>query len=428
MLRVAAAFYLGNQVVDLPGTSDQLSYDMLARQVLAGHGFTVTTAWWPATRAGAPTAHWSYLYTLYLVAVYGLVGYYPLAARLIQAILAGFLLPWLGFRLGRRHFNAKVGLVSAALMAFYPYFVYYSATLMTETFYIIAILWTLDLAGQLGQGAAANPAAASSRRRSLKLALLLGLALAVTVLLRQVFLLFIPVMFGWLLWRSYRYQRRAVVRMMGILAGATLIVILSIIPWTLRNYLAFGDFVLLNTNAGFAFFWGNHPIHGYNFIAILPPGGPTYQDLLPAELTDLNEASLDRVLLGRGLGFIAADPARYIILSLSRVKDYFKFWPSDDSGFLSNMLRLVSFGLLLPFMLYGFLANLRRSLTTETLILYLFAVTYTAIHLLSWALIRYRLPVDAVLLVFAATALVLLFEKVTPYLIDRSGKPRPVHS
>ena len=28
--------------------------------------------------------------------------------------------------------------------------------------------------------------------------------------------------------------------------------------------------------------------------------------------------------------------------------------------------------------------------------------TYTAIHLLSWALIRYRLPVDAIALVFAA--------------------------
>jgi hypothetical protein len=216
--------------------------------------------------------------------------------------------------------------------------------------------------------------------------------------------------------------------MVGILAGAALILILSIVPWTMRNYWAFGDFVLLNTNAGFAFFWGNHPVHGYNFIAILPPGGPTYQDLLPPELVDLNEASLDRALLGRGLGFIAADPARYLILSLSRVKDYFKFWPSADSGFLSNLLRLFSFGLLLPFMLYGFLANLRQSLTSERLILYLFVVTYTAIHLLSWALVRYRLPVDAVLLVFAATALILLAEKVTPYLIDRSRNPRPVHS
>jgi hypothetical protein len=31
--------------------------------------------------------------------------------------------------------------------------------------------------------------------------------------------------------------------------------------------------------------------------------------------------------------------------------------------------------------------------------------TYTLIHLLSWAQIRYRLPVDAVLLLFAAIAM-----------------------
>jgi hypothetical protein len=34
----------------------------------------------------------------------------------------------------------------------------------------------------------------------------------------------------------------------------------------------------------------------------------------------------------------------------------------------------------------------------------LFVALYTLVHLLSWALIRYRLPVDAVLLVFAALA------------------------
>jgi hypothetical protein len=38
----------------------------------------------------------------------------------------------------------------------------------------------------------------------------------------------------------------------------------------------------------------------------------------------------------------------------------------------------------------------------------LFAATFSLIHLLSWALTRYRLPVDAVGLIFAARALVSL--------------------
>ncbi len=413
-LRTAAALYLGDHVTDLPGTFDQISYDMLSQRVLHGHGFTVAKAWWPATPAGEPTAHWSYLYTLYLVAVYGLFGYHPLIARLIQAIAAGLLMPWLAYRLGRRHFGRQVGLAAAGLMALYAYFIYYAAALMTETFYITAILWTLDLAGQLGQASSHIPNSQSTSHNSRFILkwLFLGLALAIAVLLRQVFLLFIPILFGWLLWRSLRYQVRSLKQTASGLVAATVILASLIAPWTLRNYRAFDSFVLLNTNAGFAFFWGNHPIHGNDFIAILPDDGPSYHDLIPPELLELNEADLDRALLKRALAFVQADPGRYLILSISRIKDYFYFWPSSASSLVSNISRVLSFGILWPFMLYGLICGVRRSLPSEASILYIFITTYTAIHLLSWALIRYRLPVDAILLVFAGVALVKLQGKL----------------
>jgi hypothetical protein len=38
-------------------------------------------------------------------------------------------------------------------------------------------------------------------------------------------------------------------------------------------------------------------------------------------------------------------------------------------------------------------------------------VIYSLVHVFSWALVRYRLPVDAVLLVFAAYSLVVFFER-----------------
>lgn len=400
MLRVLVAFFMGDQVVDAPGTFDQISYDMVAQRVLNGYGFTVATNWWPATLAGEPTAHWSYLYTLYLVVIYSFFGYHPLIARLIQSVLGGIFMPLLVYRLGHRYFSQQAGLVAAALIAFYLYFVYYAGALMTETFYIVAILWVLDLAGQ-----------PSTNRFT---GLWLGLALTIAVLLRQIFLIFIPVLYIWLLWRSYRVQGRTMNQTIATLGLATVILILAIAPWTYRNYKAFdGQFVLLNTNAGFAFFWGNHPIHGYNFISLLPATGPSsYQSLIPQELRYLNEAALDRALLQQGLGFIQADPIRYFILSLSRIKDYFMFWPSSDSGLISNMSRLASFGLLCPFMAYGFITNLRRALSSSILILYLFTAAYTIIHLLSWALVRYRLPVDAVLLVFAGATLVEVWVKL----------------
>jgi hypothetical protein len=321
-------------------------------------------------------------------------------------------------------------------MACYAYFIYYAATLMTESFYIIGILWVLDIAGQLGQEGESSPTA---RQQSL----LLGLALSMTVLLRQLFLLFIPVLFLWLLWRSYHHRfspqkpglmpqknemvgrtssrfrvlvthlrNKPVVRMMEILLVATVVLLVAISPWTVRNYMAFNRFVLLNTNAGFAFYWSNHPIHGQNFPADLPDWS-SYVELIPPDLLSLNEAELDQALLKQGLGFIQDDPQRYLMLSISRINDYFMFWPTSESGLVSNVSRVFSFGLLWPLMAYGLISQGRRSILSELFILYLFIIIYTAIHLLSWALIRYRLPIDAVLIIFASTTLVEMQMKLT---------------
>jgi hypothetical protein len=44
--------------------------------------------------------------------------------------------------------------------------------------------------------------------------------------------------------------------------------------------------------------------------------------------------------------------------------------------------------------------------------LILFAVVYSGVHILTWTLIRYRLPVDGVLIPFAALALVSIAERI----------------
>lgn len=397
--RVGIALALGNNVTDQPGIFDQLSYDMLAQQVIAGQGFTVAEDWWPATPAGEPTAHWSYLYTLYLSAVYSVFGYNPLVARVIQAIAAGILMPWLLYRLGRSYFSANVGLIAAGLSAGYIYFAYYAGALMTETFYIISILWVLERTAALTNNIEAE--SGGFDRRWLQF----GLALAITALLRQVFVLFAPLLFLWIwAYRTYRRRDTFLPTFAGLFA-AGLILIGAIAPWSIRNYRAFDTFVLLNTNAGFAFYWGNHPIHGYNFIDILTDG-TSYYSLIPPELLNLNEAKLDKALMDEAMTIIRTDPLRYIVLSLSRTKDYFKFWPAADSSTLSNLSRVLSFGILLPFMAYGFFSRLRHSWNTPYLVLYLFAFVYTGVHLLSWALIRYRLPIDAILLLFAGLAMV----------------------
>jgi hypothetical protein len=124
---------------------------------------------------------------------------------------------------------------------------------------------------------------------------------------------------------------------------------------------------------------------------------------VPEELDGKNEAQIDRALTQKGIEFILSDLNRYLRLSLDKTLEYFKFWPSSESGQMSNLVRVLSFGLYLPFMLLGLYLSFSR--WRSFAILYLFIVIHTGIHLLSWPAPRYRLPVDAVSMVFAGLAL-----------------------
>jgi hypothetical protein len=143
--------------------------------------------------------------------------------------------------------------------------------------------------------------------------------------------------------------------------------------------------------------------------------------LIPTKLLPLNEAELDKALLKLGIQFVLNDPGRFLLLSITRMEEYFKFWPSSDSSLISNISRVGSFGISLPFILYGLWLEAFRIWNRQTIVnrwsiilILFFVVVYTLIHLFSWALIRYRLPVDAVLIIFAALGIDSLLKKIFP--------------
>lgn len=420
LLRVLTGIvFYGNEIQALPGTFDEVSYHNLALRVMDGHGFSFGERWWPGTAANEPTAHWSYLYTIYLIVVYTIFGPSPLLARILQGIIVGIIMPWLLYRLSFRIFTPKargegmftyapdmaraqrIALLAAAIGAVYIYFFYYTASLITEGFYITGILWVFDTAVAITQ----------SPKVTTKQWAMFGLAMGITVLLRQLFLLFLPFLLLWLWWAKRP-------RLTSFVLPVALVV-LMIAPWTIRNYRAFDRIVPLNTNSGFAFFWGNHPRYGTQFIPILPSG--EYYRMIPDELQaqGLNEAEMDSALLSEALKIIVADPGRYVLLSLSRIPTYFMFWPSGDSSMVSNLSRVGSFGVFLPFMIYGLFLTLKQSfgswrerLASPFTLLYLFMLVYTGMHILTWTLIRYRIPVDVILVIFAGYGLLDLAERV----------------
>jgi hypothetical protein len=440
ILRVAVALYLGNIVDAPPLLTDQRSYHALGARLVAGRGFSFDVGWYPFTQPDTPTAHWSFLYSFFVATVYAVFGVQPLAARVAQALLGGVLLPWMAFRFARRLFSSQtdeatragsapkrdpqadptraevLGLLTAALAAIYPYFALYAATLMTETFYITALLWSLERA------LAVRERLTQGRRISVGLAATLGLSLGIAVLLRQSILPWVVVLFGWLLWIGRRMdQSRDVMKALAIIVAP---IVLLILPFAIRNYHVYGSFLLLNSNAGYAMYSAQHPMHGTDFqeFAAAP---------VPDDLIGLNEAQMDRELMRRGIGFVTADPQRYLLLSLSRVRAYLDFRPSEASSPVNAVGRVLAFGILIPLMIYGLWLALRAAggtahppgktragafadfLTTPLALILLFAVFYSILHVMTWAMPRYRLPVDAVLMPFAALALLDLAQRTS---------------
>jgi hypothetical protein len=390
LLRLAVAFYLGDST---PPGKDETSYSVLAWRLATGHGYSFPQGWYPFAQADVHTAHWSFLLVGAIAVVYSVAGFHPLAFRLFSAVSGGILLPWMAYRLSRRVLpeRSDVALATAALSAAYAYFALYAAQLMTETFYIVTVLWLTERAYAVRDELRAN------RHPGLVLLLGFGVSLGLATLLRQAILPWIVVLFGLIALEAVRAGNwRAVLVSVG-LPGVVLA--LHILPFSYLNFRAYDDFLLLNSNTGYAMYSAQHPMHGTEFQAFTAALLPTDIEPLPA-----NEAQWDRALMRRGIQFILAEPGRYAMLSVSRLGDYFKFWPTDESSTLFNLGRALSFGVYLPFIAAGLWISRRYGQRLAWL--YMFVALYSLLHVLTWAMIRYRLPVDAILLVFAGLAVV----------------------
>lgn len=385
--RMGAALYLGDTVSGLSGAHDEISYSMLGQRFATGHGMTFPAAWYPWIEADAPQSYYSFTISLYLAGIYDLFGYHPLVARLITGSMSTFLV-WLIFLIGKRLFSTEVGLLASAIAAVYAYLIFYGVTLVTETPFTLALLIALYLAIRMRAG----------ERSGVWAWLLLGIVLAIAVLLRMAVIFFIPILLFWLYYAVRKHTSPWMIAIPLVVIG------LAVLPLTIRNYQLWHQFLLLEAQFGHVFWNGNHPEHFGDFHPYKV--FPIPEEVLAAK----NDVVITNTLLRMGIQNIVARPGDFILLTLTRLREFFLFWPTADSTLTANLLRVFSFGLILPFALYGLLANLRRwqALTP----IYLFMVVHTGIYAATWTMIRYRTPLDPFFILFAAYTLHLLYQYV----------------
>ena len=382
LVRVLVVFYLGNVVSGLSGAHDEISYSMLGQRYAAGYGLTFPSDWYPWIKANMPQSYYSATMSLYLAAIYMGFGYYPLVARLITALLSVLVVGMI-YLLAGHLFDEKVALLSALIAAGYAYLVFYGVTLVTETPFILCILVALYLAYQIVESPSLWKWAA------------LGLALAISVLFRMAVILFVPILLAWVALRQP--QKRLFVLFPIVM------IFLAVLPFTLRNYSLWGRFLLLESQFGHVFWNGNHPDHRGNFhpYRVFP--------IAPDVLASQNDAEITNRLFWMAVQNVLNDPVHFMLLTNTRLRELFKFWPTSDSIPLANLLRVFSFGIMWPFAVAGLLLSRRR--WHELIPLWLFMLIHIGVYSISWTMIRYRIPLDAILIPFAALALVTVFKR-----------------
>jgi len=388
LLRVAAALYLGNDISGLSGAHDEKTYSMLGQRFAAGYGMTFPENWYPWIEANTPQSYFSYTISLFLAGIYTLFGYHPVAARLIMALM-GTGIVWMLYLVGRRLFNEPIALTAAAIAACYAYLIFYGVTLVTETPFTLAVLIALYLAMRMRSGEVTGFGAW----------VLLGVVLAVAVLLRMAVIFFVPILLLWLYFAIRKHTN------IFILAVPLVVVALAVLPLAIRNWLLWHQFLLLESQFGHVFWNGNHPDHLGNFhpFKVFP---------IPADVLALkNDVLITNALLRMGIHNVLANPGDFMMLTLTRLREFFLFWPTEDSTLAANVLRVGSFGVIVPFALYGFIINLRRF--QELAPIYLFFLVHTGIYAVTWTMIRYRVPLDPFFILFAAHTLSLLYHRLT---------------
>ncbi len=176
--------------------------------------------------------------------------------------------------------------------------------------------------------------------------------------------------------------------------GALLLAALAVVaPWLYRNHVVVGAPVL-STNSGFNLYMGNNPAATGRYVSIAEtPMGGEWNRILAEE----GEVAAEREAARRAWKYMRANPGRTLTLFLKKAA---VFWEppylrsAEPEPLAKRVTRYVWFAqylVLIGLALAG-LGDLRR-----TWPLYLAIVLFAAIHLPFVVMLRYRLPMMAVL-------------------------------
>jgi 4-amino-4-deoxy-L-arabinose transferase-like glycosyltransferase len=378
--------------------SDPAEYDTVAWNLVRGAGFALEGAAGPYPTAFVPPVL-PWLTSL----LYRAVGHQYFAAVLLVAVIGG-LLPLVLAAFGTRMFGSPTGRLAGWLATVHPLLVFFSGYLLTETPFCVTLLLALLLTAEWVK--TPRPGRAFGA----------GVAWGLASLTRPTALA-LPVLaaaWAWLPLGLTVPTRGRLHQVAMLMLGLAL----TVGPWTLRNAVVLHAFVPVTTGAGQALLDSNNPGAWDESAARGGAAGALRTELLRTEYRGLPEAEVDVRARARAIAFLREHARDWPAMAATKLARFWRLraeagttgsWQAAGSP-LTRLLRLLDPLLLwslltLPLALWGAAMSLRgprRWFQSLSLWVILY---FTALAVVFFGSLRMRLPVEPLIVLFAAAGL-----------------------
>jgi len=357
---------------------------------------------WERWRGGPMIFRQSPLYPYLVGSVIALVGERPEAVRLLQVLL-GVLDCWLLYAIGRRLGGRRAGLFAAGLGAVYAPYIFYSATMLRDIFYV-----------PLQSGLLLSLLRWDERPTAGR-ALLAGALLGLCLLAKEVTLLLVLLLAAWGAWRVARggatHRRTA----LGVALGFAM----AVSPLVARN-LAVGAPALALSNRFSTSFIQGFAADGYPVGMVVPRSTRAIMEASEGHTWPVIRETL-KTYGDDVVGGLLRNQAIKLraLASPLEIPNNVNFYYGRE---LSAVLRAtLPFGLLFPIGLVGLALGLAPETRRRFALIWLFTLFAVGALLGSYVLSRYRLPLVGALIPAAGYALAWMVERARAGALHKVG-------
>src|ERR1700676_4498601 len=391
--RVAFAWYEERQISPqvLSVIPFQTETGHIAYSIASGKGFSS-----PFQRDTGPTAWLAPVYPYLLAGIFKLFGTYTL--RSFFAALSLNILFSVGtcvpiFYTGKRIAGLAVASGAAWLWALFPNAIIIPFEWIWDTslsaLLVATLLWaTLELA--------------ESRR--IRDWCLYGLLWGFALLTNPAIALLFPVLLAWAAYRNRNHERAAVWLPRPALTAA--ITLLCCVPWTIRNYVQFHKFIPLRSNFAFELYIGNN--ENYDEQRRFRPGAIT-QDREILRYLHMGETAFMEEEKRKAIAFIVAHPRIELWLVSQRFVDFWLGTATPLAAFLQAdspwLYFILAFNDVAPLCAFLEILVLLATKNSCAFPVIAFPVVFPLLYYVTHTSLRYRHPIDSVVLLLASVGI-----------------------